>query len=44
MVIITTIIITCYVCYDIGWTTDDSPDEKQLKELGDEMAAEIQKV
>jgi hypothetical protein len=24
-----------------GWTTQDSPDEAQLKELGDQMSADI---
>ena len=32
-----TTIILSHLNVDTGWTTDDSPDEPQLKVLGDDM-------
>ena len=34
-----TFVLCCYFC--VGWTIQDSPNEPQLKELGDQMSADI---
>ena len=33
--------MTCRLCIILGWTTADSPDEAQLKGLGDKMKSSI---